>query len=83
MLADLTTGNGVDAALDNVQVVMHLAGTAKGDEAKALGLVKAAQRTGVRHLVYISVVGADRMPVKSTSTARCSATSPQSGQPSR
>ena len=44
---------------------MHCAGTSKGDEDKTLNLVRAASRAGARHLVYISVVGADRVPVAS------------------
>jgi hypothetical protein len=44
---------------------VHLAGSAKGDEDKAQNLVRAASRAGVRHLVYISVVGADRIPIVS------------------
>lgn len=65
MSGDLATGEGVEAAVDGVDVVVHLAGTAKGDEDKARRLVAAAKRTGTRHLVYISVVGADRVPVVS------------------
>ncbi|MDY0816324.1 SDR family oxidoreductase [Kitasatospora purpeofusca] len=56
-------GKGVDAALAGVEVVLHLAGDAKHDEATTRNLVAAAQRAGVRHLVYISVIGADRVPL--------------------
>jgi uncharacterized protein YbjT (DUF2867 family) len=62
---DLATGEGADRALDGTETVVHLAGTATGDEVKARHLVRAAAKAGVRHLVYISVVGADRVPVKS------------------
>jgi uncharacterized protein YbjT (DUF2867 family) len=62
--ADLATGEGVDAALAGIRTVLHLAGSAKGDELKARNLVEAASRAGVRHVVYISVVGADRLPVR-------------------
>jgi uncharacterized protein YbjT (DUF2867 family) len=62
---DLTTGEGVEAAVDGADVILHLAGTAKGDEDKARHLVRAASRAGTAHLVYISVVGADRVPVVS------------------
>jgi uncharacterized protein YbjT (DUF2867 family) len=62
--ADLTTGAGIDAALSGIEVVVHLAGSAKGDAQKASHLVPAAARAGVRHLVYISVVGDDRVPIK-------------------
>jgi uncharacterized protein YbjT (DUF2867 family) len=43
---------------------VHCAGSAKGDGEKARHLV-AALPPGVRHLVYISVVGADRVPIES------------------
>jgi uncharacterized protein YbjT (DUF2867 family) len=62
---DLATGEGIDAAVEGVQVIVHCAGSAKGDEAKARHLVQAAGRAGARHLVFISVVGADRIPVVS------------------
>src|SRR5205823_2002956 len=45
--------------------IVHLAGSARGDEEKARNLVRAAARAGAPHLVYISVVGADRIPVVS------------------
>jgi uncharacterized protein YbjT (DUF2867 family) len=60
---DLATGEGADAAVAGVEVVVHCAGSAKGDEVKARHLVRAASAAGVRHIVYISVVGADRIPM--------------------
>ncbi len=60
---DLTTDEGVDAAVDGVTTIVHCAGSAKGDGQKARHLVRAAQRAEVGHLVYISVVGADLVPV--------------------
>jgi uncharacterized protein YbjT (DUF2867 family) len=62
---DLVSGEGVEAAVAGVGTVVHLAGSAKGDADKARSLVRPASRAGVRHLVYISVVGADRVPVVS------------------
>jgi uncharacterized protein YbjT (DUF2867 family) len=62
---DLGTGEGVDAAVAGTDVIVHCAGGPNGDEVKALHLVEAASRAGVQHLVYISVVGADRVPVTS------------------
>jgi len=62
---DLTTGAGVDTAVNGVETVVHCAGSAKGDDVKAGNLVRAAAEAGVRHIVYISVVGADRVPVTS------------------
>ncbi len=62
---DLATGEGIEAAVDGVETIVHLAGSAKGDEEKARNLVRASSRAGAQHLVYISVVGADRIPVVS------------------
>ncbi|HEV8557687.1 MAG TPA: NAD(P)-binding oxidoreductase [Actinophytocola sp.] len=62
---DLATGEGVDAAVDGVGTIVHCAGTAKGDEVKAGNLVRAASRADAPHLVFISVVGAERVPVVS------------------
>ncbi len=68
MSGDLATGEGVKAAVEGVETIVHLAGTAgsaKGDEDKARSLVRAASQAGAPHLVYISVVGAERIPVES------------------
>jgi uncharacterized protein YbjT (DUF2867 family) len=62
---DLATGEGADAAVTGAETVVHCAGSARGDEDKARNLVRAASGAGVRHLVNISVVGADRIPVVS------------------
>ena len=52
--------------VDGVETIVHLAGSAKGDEVKARNLVLAtASRSTVPHIVYISVVGADRIPLES------------------
>src|SRR5215212_10221074 len=60
---DLATGEGIEAAVEGVEIIVHCAGSTKGDEDKALNLVRAASAGRARHLVYISVVGADRVPV--------------------
>ena len=65
VVGDLATGEGIDRAVAGVATIIHLAGSAKGDEEKARALVRAASREDVRHLVYISVVGAERIPVVS------------------
>ena len=62
---DLDTGEGIEAAVEGTEVIVHCAGSTKGDEDKARNLVQAAARVGVRHLVNISVVGADRIPIAS------------------
>lgn len=61
MTGDLETGEGIDAAVDGVGTILHLAGSAKGDDDKTRNLVLAASsQEKAPHLVYISVVGADR-----------------------
>jgi uncharacterized protein YbjT (DUF2867 family) len=65
MIGDLATGEGLEAAVEGIGTVVHCAGSAKGDQDKARNLVRAASRAGAQHLVYISVVGADRIPVVS------------------
>ena len=49
----LTTGEGIEPAVEGVEVIVHLAGGQKGDDVKALNLVRAASRVGAPHLVYI------------------------------
>ncbi|HEX6799013.1 MAG TPA: NAD(P)H-binding protein [Ktedonobacterales bacterium] len=69
---DLTTGEGVAAAVEGAEIIVHCAGSNKGDDEKTRNLLRAASRAGdgagvrLRHLVYISVVGADRVPVESS-----------------
>jgi uncharacterized protein YbjT (DUF2867 family) len=65
LTGDLTTGQGIEPAVDGVETILHVAGTNRGDEVKARNLVRAASQAGTRHLVFISVVGADRIPVTS------------------
>lgn len=60
---DLLTGAGIEAAVAGVETVVHLAGGPKGDDQAAQTLVRAATAAGVRHLVHISVIGAERMPL--------------------
>jgi uncharacterized protein YbjT (DUF2867 family) len=64
-IGDLATGEGVEGAVDGVETIVHCAGSSKGDEDKARNLVRAAERAGMGHLVNISVVGAERVPVVS------------------
>lgn len=56
-------GAGLDAAVTGVDTVVHCATSPRGgDEEAAAHLLAAARRAGVGHLVYISIVGADRVP---------------------
>lgn len=61
---DLLQNKGIEAAVDGVEVIAHLAGGQKGDDIATRNLLAAAKRAGVRHIVYISVTGADRVPLK-------------------
>ena len=60
---DLLSDAGIDAAVDGVATIIHCAGSNKGDEVATQNLIHAAARAGQPHLVYISVVGAERIPV--------------------
>jgi len=62
---DLATGEGIEAAVDGAEIIVRRAGSSKGDEDKARTLLRAASRAGARLLVYLSVVGADRIPIAS------------------
>jgi uncharacterized protein YbjT (DUF2867 family) len=63
---DLLRDEGIEPAVEGVGIVVHCAGSGRHDDIRTGNLVRAAARTGVRHLVYISVVGADRVPVLSS-----------------
>ena len=63
--ADLLSADGLDAALDGIDVVVHCATQASGrkDVRAARNLIEAARRTGVGHLIYISIVGIEDIPL--------------------
>lgn len=64
---DLTTGDGLAAALAGVTAIVHCASDTrrmgKTDLAQTRNLIAAAEKAGIRHLVYISIVGIDRVPM--------------------
>ena len=60
---DLLKDEGIEAAVDGAETIVHLAGGPKGDEIATANLMRVAARAGVRHVVLISVVGADRVPI--------------------
>jgi uncharacterized protein YbjT (DUF2867 family) len=69
VLADLAEGSGVDEAVEGARAVVHLASAPyqRGytDEVEIAGtqrLLTAAAAAGVEHVVYTSIVGADRVP---------------------
>ncbi|MDR6973056.1 NAD(P)H-binding protein [Leifsonia shinshuensis] len=61
--ADTVEGRGLDRAFAGAHTVLHLAGGARGDDRAARNVAEAARRSGVEHLLLISVVGAARMPI--------------------
>jgi uncharacterized protein YbjT (DUF2867 family) len=66
-VGDLAKGEGVEPAVEGASIVIHCAGVGKikEDTAQARNLVNASKQAGVMHFMTISVVGADRIPVKS------------------
>ena len=62
---DLLANTGVDAALEGVDVVVHCAtqGTGDKDVTSTENLITAARRAGVAHIVYVSIVGIDQIPM--------------------
>ncbi|MGY1735951.1 SDR family oxidoreductase [Geodermatophilus sp. SYSU D00684] len=62
---DLLTGAGLREALTGVDTVLHLATgpRGKGDVEAARTLLRAAGDAGVRHLVVVSIVGIDDVPL--------------------
>jgi uncharacterized protein YbjT (DUF2867 family) len=66
MTGDLATGEGIKPAVDGVAAIVHCAGSNKGDADLTRNLVRAASSVmRLPHLVYISVVGADSIPMVS------------------
>ena len=62
---DLLKDEGIQAAVDGAGIIVHCAGSFKSDVEMTRNLVRAASRAGAQHLVYISVIGADRIPLVS------------------
>ena len=61
---DLRTGRGIDSAVAGTDVVVHCATDYFGrDAGMARTLVAAARWAGGPHLVYVSIVGVDRVPL--------------------
>lgn len=60
-VADLATGDGVRDALAGVEVVVHLATSRSKDIGQTRSLLTAMAGTDA-HLVFVSIVGVDRIP---------------------
>lgn len=64
---DLLTGEGLEGALEGVETVVHCASsplrkTHQTDVEGTELLLKAAERVGVSHIVFVSIVGVDHNP---------------------
>lgn len=59
---DYRTGSGLAGAVDNVAAIIHCAGEIRHVDVDRR-LVDAARAAGGPHLVYISIVGVDRIPL--------------------
>jgi uncharacterized protein YbjT (DUF2867 family) len=63
---NLITGEGLEAAVDGVDVIVHCASnpikTRQVDVKGTERLLRAASRASVSHIVFISIVGVDRNP---------------------
>lgn len=63
-VGDLKTGVGIDDAVAGVDAVVHCATTnGKADVPTSAALLAAIERAGGVHLVYISIVGVDVVPM--------------------
>jgi uncharacterized protein YbjT (DUF2867 family) len=61
---DLLTGSGIDAAVTGADTVVHLAtGLRRKDVVIARTLLDAARLAGIGHLVLVSIVGIDHIPL--------------------
>ena len=65
--ADLATGRDLAAAVGGAELIVHAASDPRGDPwqvdvAGTRRLVEAVDRGRLRHLVYVSIVGVDRVP---------------------
>lgn len=63
---DLLTGEGLEQAVEGIDVIIHCASSPTNprqvDVEGTRRLLQAAERAGVSHIVYVSIVGVDRNP---------------------
>ena len=62
VIGDLDTGAGLEEAVTGANAVVHLATNRKSDLAGTERLLAAVRKAGVRHFVYLSIVGVDQIP---------------------
>lgn len=63
VVVDLQSGSGLPEALAGVETVLHLATNRRSDARATQNLSQAARSAGVQHLVYLSIVGVDAVPL--------------------
>ena len=66
VVGDLGTGTGIDEAVADVDTIIHCASDfrrAKRDVPGTRRFLDTARRAGAKHVVYISIVGIDRVPL--------------------
>ena len=62
---DLLSGEGIDAALEGIDTVIHCAtqGTRAKDVVSATNLISSARRAETANIIYVSIAGIDRIPL--------------------
>lgn len=64
-VVDYRTRAGLDAALADADIVIHCAsGSASGEAETMAALLSSGKRAGLAHLLYISIVGIDKLPMR-------------------
>ncbi|MCE9596516.1 MAG: NAD(P)H-binding protein [Spirochaetia bacterium] len=66
---DLLTCTGLEVALTGVDTVVHLASATRGFDSRVdvdgtAELLRVARAKNIKHLLYVSIVGIDRIPIK-------------------
>ena len=65
VIGDLRSGVGIREAVSGVDTVMHLATrNGRGDVALTRTLLDACRSAGIGHVIYTSIVGVDRIPLR-------------------
>ncbi len=62
VVGDLRTGDGIDEAVTGIDTIIHCA-SGRGDVEAARQLLHAAEKATCSHVVFISIVGVDRIPL--------------------
>lgn len=63
MVGDLRDGSGIEEAVRGAAAVVHLATAPRGDAATTATLVAAMRRAAIPHLLHLSIVGIEQIPL--------------------